>query len=177
MHDTKKEYGAFSKVMHWLVGLTIIGLLIAGFVMINMPKSNLKWQIYAIHKATGISLIAFACIRIIWRIKQSSPELPNKYPKWQKIAARSTHGLLYILSIAMPFSGWVMSMAANHIPTWYGLFQLRLPIAQSKVLANLAAQTHEILAWVIIVLLTLHIAAAVANRSILKRMLPVCKKN
>lgn len=177
MKDSKENYGSISKTLHWLVALTIISLLAVGFIMINLDSSDLKWQIYGLHKAFGISLILFAFARIAWRIYQKSLNLPQNYPKWQKVAAHSTHGILYLLTIIMPFSGWVMSMAANHVPSWFGLFELRLPIAESKPLAKIAAQTHEILAWVIIALLVVHVFAALHDKQILARMLPKCCKN
>lgn len=170
MYDDQKSYGKISRFFHWSIGFSIIGLLAAGFVMTNMDKSSLKWQIYGMHKAFGITILLLAVIRIIWRICHIKPKLPDNYPLWQKFASSFTHKTLYVLTLLMPASGWVMSMAANHIPSWFGLFQLRLPIQPSKSLAKIASNTHEILAWIIIVLLVLHILAAISNKNILHRM-------
>lgn len=173
--DSNSQYGSISKFLHWLIALTIIGLLIAGFIMTNMDKSPLKFEIYGIHKAVGITILALASLRIIWRLMHPKPALPDSYPKWQRITAAATHGLLYLLTIFIPLSGWIMSMAANHVPSWFGLFELRLPIAPSKTLAKTANSSHELLAWVLIACLVLHIAAALKEREILKRMLPKTK--
>lgn len=170
--DTKADYGTISKTLHWVVSITIISLLAAGFIMINLDKSPLKWQIYDMHKALGITILAIAVIRIIWRITHVKPPLPENYPKWQRIASAAVHGLLYLITIVMPLSGWVMSMAADHIPSWFGLFKLRLPIAPSKPLAKIASNSHEIIAWVLIACLILHIGAAIKDKRVLNRMLP-----
>lgn len=173
--DSITRYGTISKFLHWLIAITVIGLLVVGFIMINLPKGELRWQIYALHKAIGVSVLLIAAIRIFWRCRNAKPKLPEHHPKWQIIAASSVHGMLYLTTIFMPFSGWIMSVAANHIPSWFGLFQLNLPIEPSKTLAKIAHNTHEILAWVIIACLVLHLAAALKDKNILKRMLPEIK--
>lgn len=170
--DTKASYGTISKIFHWLIAISIISLLAAGFIMTNLDKSPLKYQIYGLHKAFGITVLAIAILRIIWRIIKPKPALPEAYPKWQRISAAAVHGILYLLTIMIPLSGWIMSMAANFVPSWFGLFQLRLPISPNKALAKFANNTHELLAWVLLAALTLHILAALKEREILRRMLP-----
>lgn len=170
--DSIKDYGTISKILHWLVAISIISLLAVGFIMTNLDKGPLKSQIYGLHKAFGITILMFAIFRIFWRLIKPKPKLPESYPKWQRISAAAVHGILYLLTIMIPLSGWVMSVAANYIPSWFGLFQLRLPISPNKALAKFANNTHELLAWVLLAALTLHILAALKEREILRRMLP-----
>lgn len=170
--DSNTDYGSVSKILHWLVAIIIMSLIVAGFYMTNIPDSNTKWQIYGVHKAIGISVLIIAITRIAWRLCHTKPSLPVEYAKWQKIIAASMHGILYLITIIMPLSGWIMSIAANHVPSWFGLFELRLPIAPSKPLAKVASSAHEIIAWVLLACLFIHIGAALKDKKILSRMLP-----
>ncbi|HVY53659.1 MAG TPA: cytochrome b/b6 domain-containing protein, partial [Gammaproteobacteria bacterium] len=86
------------------------------------------------------------------------------------------HYSLYAMLIAMPISGWVMSAAAGRAPRW-GNLVLNLPIEKNESLSGLSFNIHYWLAIVIIVFVSLHVAAAlfhhfVKKDDVLKRMLP-----
>ncbi|WP_019216809.1 cytochrome b [Legionella tunisiensis] len=78
----------------------------------------------------------------------------------------------------MPLSGWIMSVAANRIPSYFTMFSVPFPgIAPSEALADLMVQVHNTIAWIIIVLLVLHVAGAVKHHfidkdEVLRRILP-----
>ena len=78
----------------------------------------------------------------------------------------------------MPLSGWIMSVAADKIPRYFGLFSVPFPgIAPNKSLADTMSESHEIIAWIIIGFIVLHVAGALKHHFIdkdhvLKSMLP-----
>lgn len=71
-----------------------------------------------------------------------------------------------------------MSVAADRIPNYFGLFKAPLPwIEPNKSLAKLMAESHEIIAWILIAFITLHVLGALKHHfidkdNVLKRMLP-----
>ncbi len=180
--NTQTSWGSVAKALHWLIALLVIFMLLLGLTMGNFPKP-FKYTLYAIHKSTGLTILLLMLIRLAWRLINVTPTLPQHLPHWQQIAARISHALLYITLIAMPLSGWVMSTAAGKPTTFWWLFTINAPfVPASKALAGSARQLHGILAWTIVTLLTIHIIAALKHHfyhkdTILKRMLPCCKKS
>ena len=154
------------------------GMIIAGFLMGDIGDKALKGQVYMLHKSTGISILILMLFRAAWTLNNTKPALPNGSAVWERIAELSLHGLLYVILIVMPLTGWIFSTAAGHAPHFFGLFSMPLPgIPESKALAKQASNLHEIIAWIIIVLVGTHIAAAlkhhfVNKNNVLTRMLP-----
>lgn len=167
-------YDRVTRFFHWLIALLIIGLLLVGFVMTNVDLAD-KGLIYGLHKSFGLTVIMLMLLRIIWRFKQGELTMPSYLLRWQVILAKSTHGVLYLLGLAIPFSGWVMSVASDRAPNWFWLFTVDLPINKSKVVAGIASEVHFWLAWVLIVALVMHVIGAVMHgfgeNSVLRRML------
>lgn len=55
LKNTKNSYGLVTKILHWVVGLLIIGMAIVGFTMSSMAPSAEKFELYKMHKAFGIT--------------------------------------------------------------------------------------------------------------------------
>ena len=55
-----------------------------------------------------------------WRLGQRVPRDPHM-SRWQHVAARASHFLLYVLILALPLSGWLFNSAANFPLEWFGL--------------------------------------------------------
>ncbi len=175
--NTVKEWGGMAKFFHWTIGLLIIALLIVGIIMERMDVSPLKFQIYAVHKATGILVFSLVLLRIIWLALNRRPEELKSYTKLEHSVANIVHILLYIAMIGMPLSGWIMSSAANFPVSIFGLFTMPNLISPNEDLAGLMKQIHMICGYSLIVAVGLHVAGALKHHVIdkditLRRMLP-----
>lgn len=181
--NTSYSYGSVSKWIHWLTFAIILGLLIIGFVMVNLDDyQTLQDQLFFYHKSFGLLIIILALIRIIWTLSNQKPELKSLVRPWEYYTAKALIVFLYFLLFAMPISGWIMSTASNYTPSFFGLFTIAAPgIPHSKPLAKAFGEIHEFLAWCIIVVVSLHAGAALKHHfwdkdTILRRMLPNKKK-
>jgi cytochrome b561 len=130
-----------------------------------------------LHKALGVSLAAFVLARLWWRSSNAIPK-PLPAPVWQLKAASWVHGFLYILLLAMPFSGMAMTQLAGRPISLFGWFDLPQLLTENKALAGEIKGLHTEVFWPLLLLLSLgHIAAAwfhqVAMKdNLIKRMLP-----
>lgn len=172
--NTEHSYGFVSRFLHWLIFLLLLGMIIYGFVLPYLPDSY-QGTAYNIHKLTGLSILILMLIRLIWKWGNPTPLLPTDTPPWQLMIDRIVQWLLYITVIAMPIAGWVGTSASDK-PPHLGHLALRLPVASSKALAELAFTIHNTLAIIIIVLVSIHILAAlyhyfVKKDRVLQRML------
>lgn len=172
------SYGSVAKFLHWLIFLMVTLLLVVGFLMSSIPFMSLKGMVYNLHKWFGLIVLGLMLFRLYWMLTNKKPKLPDKTKPWERLLSHLMHYALYFFVIAMPLSGWVMASAAGKPPVLWSGFQLPLPgVPLNMSLAHNFAELHELLALIIISLLTLHIAAAFKHHFIdrdfiLKRMLP-----
>lgn len=168
-------------VLHWLVALLILTALPWGLVMTGLDLSPLKLKLYSWHKWLGVTIFAFVLLRLVWRLGHASPPLPPSIPAWQRALAGSTHALLYLLMLAIPISGWLMSSAKGFQTVYFGVLPLPDLLAKDKALGELLADLHAVLNTVLIALLAAHVAAALKHHfidrdGVLARMLPMLRK-
>lgn len=174
LSNTQSQYGSLSKFFHWLIFI---------FVLIQIPLGYFwedagayKYNAITWHKLLGLVILFIIALRLAWALINPKPDL-SRLPAWERRIAYLTHGLLYLALIGMPLSGWLGSTAGGKPPVFNG-FAIPMPgIHANKSLAGLSFEIHEVLAVVLLVLIGLHILAALKHHfidkdSILIRMLP-----
>ena len=176
-----RRYTRTAMLLHWVLGLALIGLFGVGLYMADLPFSPLRLKLYNWHKWAGVSLLALSTLRLVWRATHRPPPLPaameQAMPAWQKIAHHATHHLLYVLFLAVPLIGWAYSSAAGFPIVFLGLWQLPDFVPVSKDLAEAIKPWHQYTAFAMAALVVVHVAAALKHQFIdrdglLGRMLP-----
>lgn len=168
------KYSLSLRVMHWVMAVFILGMLCSGFYMTNLSNNNeIKFSIYAIHKACGITILGLVIIRLLFRIFTHIPPYPVNFSRLAIYASKVVHFCLYFIMLLMPISGYVMSSASGRDIKY--IFHIPLLIKQNTYLANVANVMHSILAYFFILIITLHIFAVLKHiiidrQNILKRI-------
>lgn len=138
--------------LHWGIALIILGQFLfsdgieAAYDKVEAGATAATSPFAWGHIIGGSLVLVLAIWRISIKIKRGSPELPASEGKAQKIAAHATHGLLYLCMLLVPLSG---------LSAWFGG-------------VGAAAEAHEVLTTLLMVLVGLHFAAALYHRFILK---------
>ena len=88
--------------------------------------------------------------------------------KSKKSLAWLTHALLYLVTFAMPLTGWLSSSAANFPVSLWGWFTLPDLVAPDRALHEALELAHRILAYILAGAFTLHIAAAFYHQFVLR---------
>lgn len=157
-------------LLHWVLGLSLIGLLGMGLYMTGLPFSPQRLKLYNWHKWVGVSLLALSLLRLVWRLTHRPPALPARIahtmPAWQTWAHHGTHYLLYALFFAVPLIGWAYSSAAGFPIVFLGLWQLPDFVPLSKDLAEAIKPWHQYSAYALAALIALHLAAALKHQLI-----------
>lgn len=161
---TTTRYTATAIVLHWLMALLIFVVFPLGLYMTGLTLSPTKLQLYSYHKWLGVTLLVLALLRILWRVAHRPPQLD--LPVWQKRLSDAVHMLLYALLIAIPMSGWLMSSAKGFQTVWLGIVPLPDLIEKDKELGHLLAEIHANWSYLLLVVVALHIAAALKHRYI-----------
>ncbi|HXZ67793.1 MAG TPA: cytochrome b [Alphaproteobacteria bacterium] len=177
LRNTSERWGAIAKTFHWLIAVLVLCMIVLGLWAVNAPLGPLKLQLFAIHKLTGLCIFVLMLLRLSWRLINPTPVLPAAMPGWERAAAHINAWALYGLLLLMPVSGYVITSAANFPVSVFGLFQIPLIVPHDKGLQELGETVHVLSFYLLAVLLSLHIAAAVRHHfilkdDILKRMLP-----
>lgn len=171
------RYHPLSMSLHWLMAVLILTALGVGLSLDDMALSPLKMKLINWHKWMGVSVLILVAARIVWRHIARPPALPDNMPAWQQQLASVTHGLLYLLMIAIPLSGWAMSSAKGFPVVYLGLFPLPDLVQPDEALGDTLKALHAWLNYGLIALLAGHIGAALKHHlidrdDILTRMLP-----
>jgi cytochrome b561 len=160
------KYTPVAVGLHWVMAALILATWSIAIVVGDMPLSPARIAGFSWHKWIGTTVFFLVIVRLIWRATHPAPKLDIAVPAWQKKAMELTHLALYILMIAIPVIGWVMSSAKGYTVNYFGLFDLPDLVDQNKNLGHQLKEVHEWLANVLMVLVGLHILAAVKHHFI-----------
>lgn len=173
-------YTRTAVLLHWLTALAILCAFPLGVYMHELQLSPRKLQLYSYHKWIGITVLLLALLRLLWRLFHRPPPLLAGMPRWQEAAAHGMHHLLYLLLLAVPLSGWLMSSALGISVVWLGVIPLPDLIGKDKQLGEALKEVHKTLNLTMLLLVLIHAAAALQHHwferdGTLQRMLPFLK--
>jgi cytochrome b561 len=171
------HYTRTAIALHWIIALLIFTNLPLGVYMHDLPLSPTKLKLFSWHKWIGVTIFLLALVRISWRSIHHPPPLPHAMPSWERFAAQGVHYLLYILILAIPLSGWLMSSAKGIQTVYFGVLPLPDLVPKDKELGDSLMKVHESLNFAMLGLLLAHIGGALKHHfinhdNILARMLP-----
>lgn len=180
LHGDDHNWGSAMRGLHWLVALAVLGLLLVGWLMVDMPNSPDKIKVYKLHKSIGLSVLALMVVRIGWRAYARRRPTPVPMPGWQRALAASIQGLLYLCLLLMPLSGWLFNSAAGFPLKWFELFKVPALTGSDAGLKALANGVHEYTAVLLAMLVGLHVAGALKHHwidrdNVLRAMLPFAR--
>lgn len=165
MNTSDSRYSAVAIAFHWVLALAIVGSFSVGLYMADLPFSPQRLKLFNWHKWAGVTILALSALRLLWRLThRPPPDLPM--PGWQRAAAHATHYGLYLLFFAVPLVGWAYSSAAGFPIVWLGVLPLPDFVSPDKALAEAIKPWHGRLAWLLAVLVVLHVAAALKHHFI-----------
>jgi len=175
LFNTITRYGFITIFIHWLMAFIMIGMLAVGLYMVELPIGSLKLKLYGWHKAFGLLVLFLAAFRLVWRIVNMTPSL-DSLPILERLAARFVHWIFYIIMFAMPLTGWLITSAAGLPASFFGLFTMPNLIEPNEDLRLFFSSIHQFLAYGLIILIILHVSAALKHHfinkdDILRRMI------
>ena len=166
MSDSRAATGHYTRTavtLHWLVAILIIAAFMMGVTMVDMSISPTKVKLFNYHKWLGVTVLALAAMRLIWRLMNAAPAM-LPMPAWQRFAAHGLHILLYFVMFAQPLSGWIYSNAVGYPIVYLGLVPLPTLVAKSKELAAFWLSVHQLLGNLLFVAVIIHVLAALKHQ-------------
>jgi cytochrome b561 len=176
--DNIRRYTTPAIAFHWLISVLVLGMIGLGLYMGDIPKGTPERTFFFnLHKSIGVTVAILVLLRLWWRAKNPPPPLPAFMPAWQAQASKISHALLYLCLILMPLSGFSASQFTKYGVTYFGLFKIPPMGWENREIYSLLQGIHGVTAALLIVLVAIHILAALKhlliNRDgVFQRMLP-----
>lgn len=171
------RYRPSIQFLHWLIALTVIGLVIAGLLLHYdlIPRSVHK-PLAFLHMSFGLAILALMVVRLFIRRRTGVPELPEEIGRPFRIAAHTTQILFYALLLAMPVFGILFVEAHGRKVPFFGLFTLPAFVGKNHGVQEVFAFLHFWGGIAVILLLIAHVGGAVRHElrgeRMIRRMLP-----
>lgn len=161
-------YGTTARMLHWIVAVLVIAMFTAGLIMTEKVDRAVQDTLFVFHKSGGAILIPLILFRLAWRLTHPAPPLPASVPPIQRLAAETTHWLLYLALLVMLASGYVRVTAGGFpidILNWLGIPPL---LDKDEALAQNAKWIHATAKYALGGLVLLHVGAAL-HHGLIKR--------
>jgi cytochrome b561 len=175
-----------AKALHWSVALLLLidFALAISFSQFNPGDALYLPLAYSLHMSFGMPALMVSVLFVIRRVAVGYPRPAEDTAALSTTMARMVHELLYVFMITVPVTGWVI-LSVRKRPAkllgsidWPNIgFVSGLSREPRARLHDAFLPAHKILAYLGMILVILHFAAALYHHfycrdGVLKRMLP-----
>ena len=175
------RYHLAARWLHWIMAAGFVFMWACGYTMTTLvaEDSPLEEVLFDLHISAGVTLLALLLVRIAVRMLTTPPPLPDGIPRLDRTGARLGHAALYALPAVVMAVGWMEVDFEGHAVAWFGISLPKVfPTLESwrgLEPGELAATAHQWLAYTLLGVAVVHVAAVVKHRyidghDILRRM-------
>ena len=159
------RYGNAAATFHWLTLVLVLVQLYLGFTFGDLPRgSPERMEMFAWHKTVGATILIVSLLRLGNRLINPPPPYPSDMPRWDRTIAVWSHRAFYFLLVALPLTGLIAVSKPGS--AWVELVGgLRLPAIP---IDGEFGEVHEVLVFVTIALVVLHVSAGIWHQWIRK---------
>jgi cytochrome b561 len=161
-------YTPVARLLHWTVAVLVLLMVPVGIVIANEWGGPAQQFLYNLHKSIGATLIPIVIVRILYRLNNPPPPLPTDIPAIQRLAAVTTHWMLYALILIQPIVGYIMTSAYPAPVPFFGLFNLPAIWPADRALSERLSVVHLYIGIAIAVVAAMHIGAALYHHFVRK---------
>ncbi|WP_315831204.1 cytochrome b [Bradyrhizobium prioriisuperbiae] len=157
---TPTTYDPLLRKIHWATAiLFIMAMLIGLYCGLQEPGTSPRRELLDVHKSLGVTLFALAILRVLVRLSTQAPPEPAGFGPMVRLAARLNHWALYLILFIMPVTGYMFSSAGGYSLRYFWIFSWPRLFAGNQAIAHAGETAHGFLAYVVYLVVTLHIAA------------------
>ena len=168
MKNTANTYGVVAKSFHWLLFLMLTFSIVAGNFLASLPKGAEKMEAAGMHKSFGAVILMLIMLRLVWKLINVSPKLPDETTAAEAFIAKAMHWGLYALMFAQPLAGIMMSQSAGIPVSFFGLFEFPVFLDKNPELAKTFLSIHGTV-WILLVIAVVGHAGAALHHHFIKK--------
>ena len=161
--NTPRNYSGISTLNHWITALSVVAMLVLGFVAAFAPDENTEDYIMGIHIALGFFVFWFILWRVGYRLYEGFPPSQGK-SQLERRAAFWVQSLILLTLTLQVITGPLYIFTEGEAMDVFGWFSVSLPLKSLGVLHEPAESIHVILGtYVLPTLIGLHFLGAVKH--------------
>lgn len=167
--------------LHWVSALSILTAVFAVIIQDLLDDTGMSHLLVDLHRSLGITVMLLVLVRLLVGDSgqlntTKSPAVPIQ--KLMPRLAKPAHRLIYLMLIAVPALGWAHSSATGKPISFFWVTTIPSIVARNRDLAEQLQDWHEIGAWSLLVMVCLHVLAALIHQfylrdGVLYSMLPL----
>jgi cytochrome b561 len=175
------RHSTLTIALHWASVFAIMASVVCGLWRELIEHDALRAVLLDLHRQFGLVVLLALCLRLFNRLRYGMASHAGELPALMRWAAAGSHLALYGALLAMPLLGVAVSQAHDVPVRFLGLLQLPALVPADADLADDLSSLHVNLAWALLALVTLHVAAAcwhhlVRRDGVLAGMLPLVRR-
>jgi cytochrome b561 len=166
-----ERYNNVAIALHWVIAALVLAQIYVGWTFSDMARGPAQAQWFTWHKTLGVAILLLSIARLLWRLVNPPPRLPDTLPKWERTAARINHALFYVVLIGLPLTGWAT------ISTGKGALTSTMTRLIGGIpwpfIPGLSQESHEgfatahgVMILIIFLLIAVHVGAALKHQFI-----------
>ncbi|MEP2990764.1 MAG: cytochrome b [Parasphingorhabdus sp.] len=170
------RYGFVSRMLHWTIAILFLSLIPIGMFASMIPEGTwFRNQYYVVHKTIGVLVFVLILVRLFWNRRSQRPELDASLKPNERKWAHRVHIILYVMMIAVPVTGYVMT-SFHGFPTYFFVLEIQPFWGKSDAYIIWGTFHKYILPYILYIALGAHILGAMKHHFIdkhegaLKRM-------
>ncbi len=163
--NTPSRYHPLQVSLHWLVVLLIAAAFVLGKNMSQLPNEPSKITPLAIHMTLGIIILLAVVVRLIARFRLPQPAHATTGNAFLDRLGKLVHYALYAFVLLMAVSGISLSLQSGLMTIVFGGSGASLPADFFDFTTRLL---HGFVAPSLLLLVGLHVAAALYHQFVLK---------
>jgi cytochrome b561 len=177
----RPPFDTLTITLHWATVLLVLAQLGSGLLYGQVEERRWATYLLGAHQSLGMTIWIVTVLRLLWRLTGAwFPPFPGSMTLIQRAAARVSEYALYALLLIQPATGLAQTLLRGRP---FEIFGWSIPAILPEHLgyARLFHGAHELGAWCLIGLVSLHAAAAlfhhfVRRDDVLEAMAPVLRR-
>ena len=145
MSTQRRQFTAFSRLLHWTMAAMILTMLCIGVAMV--ASLNNYHVLVSIHRPLGITILILVVVRFVNRLLNPPPPFPATMSRAEGLVATASEFTMYGLMFVLPLVGWGMLSAARYPIVLFGSVHLPFILPHNAMLYAVPRQAHTILAY------------------------------
>ncbi len=176
INPAASRYSLGAMILHWVIAIAVIANWRIAEAAEHLSKEE-RGDTMAWHFAIGMAILLLTIARIGWRFMKPPPPLASNLKAWERVLAKVTHEIFYLLLILLPVMGWLGMSGYNTAIDMFGLIWPILPVGFGKDTAHEILEVHGSIGGIMVLLIGLHVLGALKHQFFdrdgnLSRMLP-----
>jgi cytochrome b561 len=175
MATERRQFTAFSRLLHWLMAPMVLSMLGIGVAMV-VSVANYH-RLVSMHRPLGMAILILVVMRYVNRKLHPPPPFPPTMSAQERLAATASEMVLYALLFTLPMVGWGMLSAAGYPIVLYGSLHLPPIFPHNLMVYAFLRKAHTVLAYLLFLMFIAHLGAIlfhtlIVRDGILLRMAP-----